>query len=648
MTKDRARFLRAAVAALSVGAAVAFARRPEGGDQRSPLWRFYEGATSAVDRVVGWHRLPTPLGLVVLVGLRSVLRKRNLHDTSGQPAVDTPPVEPPRTSHATVRTIDGTYNDLDQPTMGMAGSRFGRNVPIQHTYPEPEAALLSPRPREVSRELLTRHEFQQATGANALVAAWLQFMIRDWFSHGKSPKDNPWRVHLVDDDPWPQRPMLIMRTRPDPTRPEGPTDLPPTFVNTETHWWDGSQLYGSSKEQHKLVRAGEHGKLHVRPDGLLPWPREPERNPANVPGFWVGLAMMQTLFTLEHNAICDRLRAEYPSWSDDELFQRARLISAALLAKIHTVEWTPVVISHPTTQIGMRGNWWGLAGERVHKLLGRISGSEVISGIPGSATRHVGVPYALTEEFVAVYRMHPLVPDDYDLRSATDDQRIQNLTLRDLSGPAALELMERLSMTDLLYSFGTIHPGLVTLHNFPRHLQEFERPDGELMDLAATDVLRIRELGVPRYNQFRRLLGLAPAKDFETLTDNPAWARELRRVYHDDIERVDLMVGMYAEQRPQGFAFSDTAFRIFILMASRRLNSDRFFTKDYTPEVYTRAGLDWIDENTMSSVLLRHYPHLRPALQSTGNAFEPWRRAGRAAEAEPEVIGTAADAAGAS
>jgi len=27
--------------------------------------------------------------------------------------------------------------------------------------------------------------------------------------------------------------------------------------------------------------------------------------------------------------------------------------------------------------------------------------------------------------------------------------------------------------------------------------------------------------------------------------------------------------------------FSDTAFRVFILMASRRLKSDRFFTRDY-------------------------------------------------------------------
>jgi hypothetical protein len=182
-------------------------------------------------------------------------------------------------------------------------------------------------------------------------------------------------------------------------------------------------------------------------------------------------------------------------------------------------------------------------------------------------------------------------------------------------------------MADLLYSFGTIHPGLVTLHNYPRFLQQFERPDGNgLMDLAATDILRTRELGVPRYNEFRRLLRLSPAKDFESLTANPAWAEELRRVYRGDIERVDLMVGMFAERRPTGFAFSDTAFRIFILMASRRLNSDRFLTRDYTPEVYTPAGLDWIERSTMSTVLLRHYPQLRPALHSIPNAFMAWSR----------------------
>ena len=66
---------------------------------------------------------------------------------------------------------------------------------------------------------------------------------------------------------------------------------------------------------------------------------------------------------------------------------------------------------------------------------------------------------------------------------------------------------------------------------------------------------------------------------------------------------------------------------IFVVMASRRLKSDRFFTTDYTPEVYTPAGLEWVERNTMRTVLLRHFPQLAPALEGVGNPFAPWRRA---------------------
>jgi hypothetical protein len=87
------------------------------------------------------------------------------------------------------------------------------------------------------------------------------------------------------------------------------------------------------------------------------------------------------------------------------------------------------------------------------------------------------------------------------------------------------------------------------------------------------------------------------------------------------------MIGLFAERFPKGFGFSDTAFRIFILMASRRLNSDRFFTTDYNPRVYSQAGFDWINQNDMSTVLLRHYPALAPALRNVKNSFAPWNRA---------------------
>ena len=99
-------------------------------------------------------------------------------------------------------------------------------------------------------------------------------------------------------------------------------------------------------------------------------------------------------------------------------------------------------------------------------------------------------------------------------------------------------------------------------------------------------------------------------------------------MYDGDLDSVDLLSGMYAEDRPEGFAFSDTAFRIFILMASRRLNSDRFFTDSFTAEVYTPEGLAWLEENTMGTVLKRHCPELAPYVEATDNAFAIWERPG--------------------
>jgi Animal haem peroxidase len=600
-------------------------------------WLFMR-VTGALDRRFGWHRLSVPLGLATLIGIREKLRKQNLHDTWSVPQLIER--EPADGHHLTARTADGTFNDLESPPMGSAGMPFGRNVPLEHTYPENSWSIRNePNPRTVSRVLLTRDTFKPATTLNLLAASWIQFMVRDWLSHGKADMKNPWELELGEDDPWTETPMRIPRTF---QAARSPSDTsPPTFINTETHWWDGSQIYGSNQETQDKIRHGqEHGKIRTNRDGIPPV--DPERDPAEEPGFWVGFAMMHALFSREHNAICDRLHAEYPSWSGDELFDRARLINAALMAKIHTVEWTPAILGHPTLQLAMRANWWGLASEQVHKIFGRISRSEVISGIPGSAKNHFGVPYAITEEFVAVYRMHPLIPDYFSFHSVTDGRHLQDRTFREVAGSHAMDLIEEVidevHVPDLFYSFGIAHPGALTLHNYPHGLQRFERPisgdqgpDAEqphvrLQDLATTDILRTRELGVPRYNEFRKLLHLPPAKSFEELTDNPVWAEEMRRVYEDDIDTVDLMVGMFAEPRPQGFGFSDTAFRIFILMASRRLNSDRFFTTDFTPEVYTQVGLDWIADNNMSTVLLRHFPELQPSLHGVKNAFAPWQR----------------------
>jgi len=594
--------------------------------RRSPFWRLYDKAAEAIDHTVGWDKLKLPGGLAVLIGVRTVLRQKNLFDPSTEVPVVGGPTAPPRTpEHLVSRSVDGSHNDLDHPTMGMAGARFGRNIPLDAVLPVTRDELMEPNAREVSRRLLTRNPFLPATSINTLAGAWLQFMIHDWFTHGQGDTSRLVDIPLPPGDDWPENPMQIPHIKADPTRPAG-AEGPITTVNDVTHWWDGSSLYGSSLEEQQLVRSHQDGKLRLTEDGQLPIPDDPALDFTMRPGWWTGMGMLITLFVREHNAVCDRLKSEYPHWDDEELFQRARLVVSALLAKIHTVEWTPAVISHPTTVFALRANWFGVAGEKIATNFGRISKSEVISGIPGAETEHYGVPFSLTEEFTSVYRMHPLLPDEFDLRAAADDTPLKQAIFRELSGPHFKEVIKTYSMQDLFYSFGTTHPGAIVLRNYPKFLQAYQRPDGKVIDLASTDLIRVRELGVPRYCEFRRQLHLAAPATFADLTDDAALAAEISDVYGGDIEKVDLMVGLFAEKRPVGFAFSDTAFRIFILMASRRLNSDRFFTKDFRPEIYSPAGLQWVRENDMRTVLLRHFPQLRPAMRGLDNAFAPWSR----------------------
>ncbi len=184
----------------------------------------------------------------------------------------------------------------------------------------------------------------------------------------------------------------------------------------------------------------------------------------------------------------------------------------------------------------------------------------------------------------------------------------------------------RVGMSDLFYSFGTQHPGQLVLNNYPRFMQELSIPGNPVFDMGAIDILRARERGVPRYNEFRRQLGLNPIRTFDDLTDDAATVAKIREVYGDDVEQLDLLVGTLAEgHRPTGFGFGETMFQIFILNASRRLQADRFYTDDYREEVYTKEGMEWVDDASFKKVILRHFPELAATgLGNIKNAFEPW------------------------
>jgi hypothetical protein len=192
-----------------------------------------------------WHQLrPSLLGVANAMALRVQLRRRNLYDTDPPTSADVPECDP---RWRTARHPEGRFNALRDPEMGSAGRRFGRNVPLEDAWPEPESTITSPSPRMISNRLMARAEFIPAMKLNLLAAAWIQFQVHDWATHTlpRPPyPDGAWRIPLEPDDPWrhgcsvghpaPRCPMLIPRTRRDEPQSEAERCLPPLYANVYT------------------------------------------------------------------------------------------------------------------------------------------------------------------------------------------------------------------------------------------------------------------------------------------------------------------------------------------------------------------------------------------------------------------------------
>ena len=573
-----------------------------------------------------WYEHPSLiLQLKDLSNLRVELREKNLFEADDiRPKDD---LGKATDEEKRARTSDGTLTEPDEPWMGAKGTGFGRNAPPEKTKVD-RKRLLTPDPREISRRLMARDEFKPAGIINTITAAWIQFENHNWFFHGNGSPDKNIDIPLQAGDNFPEDPMRIRCTIP--MHGEIRDGCPaPAFANTETHWWDGSQIYGSGKEKQNQIRTFVDGKIKVADDGRLPTSDIPG---VDLTGFqenwWVGVGLLHTLFAREHNAVCDALKKAYPSLDDQRLFELGVLTVSALIAKIHTVEWTTCVLRHPALQIAMNANWFGALGETFKDRIGRVGDSELLSGIVGSPADHHSAPFSLTEEFVTVYRLHPLIPDDWNFFSLDSGEHLVHKYFTDLQGRYTRDFMDSMQMGDLWYSMGVASAGAICLHNYPNALRELTRIDGQVTDLATLDIVRDRERGVPRYNDFREMLHMPRRKSIDEITPNKQWAKEINEIYNGDVDLVDTQIGMQAEQPPKGFGFSDTAFRIFILMASRRLKSDRFFTEDFKPEVYTQVGFDWVNHNTMKDVLLRHYPELDPVIGGVDRVFAPWPKLG--------------------
>jgi hypothetical protein len=607
------------------------------------------------------------LSVLKLAKTRDNADRRNLFDAygpGGRAALIPEGAAPPATA-GRYRQTDGAWTDPDRPTAGAAFTLFGRNTDPARTPTDDAASLMDPSPAEVARVLLhcDRPEGQREIPfLNTIAAWWIQFQNHDWVVAGDP---HPTEVHMVPlgpDDP--RRQQFGVDALPVPKRvpsPHAPLARPGVTARTNvvTSWWDGSQIYGSGDTDLLLPSgelvacgllrapdaAGEPGKgAHLDlPDGFLPVdPRTGVERSGLVNRTWhLGLSFLHTLFAHEHNAIVDMLRTRYPEMGDEDAFQTARLINAAVMAKIHTVEWTPAVLPNRILDDGMNGNWYGLIANlfrqgRHREALRDLGGVQIqnreFGGIIGNDRRDHGVDYSLTQEFMSVYRLHSLITDRLVLRAA-DGSGQRDVPLAETRMRGATRIVREFGLEGVARSAGTSHPGQLVLNNFAPTLTRLSVPGFPVLDLALTDVLRDREDGVPRFNAFRRGWGMPEFTAWTDFTDDPDQIARLRQVYarpgdseKEAIDRVDLLVGTLASvKRPSGYGFGEELFTLFILNASRRLEADPFYTTWYDADHYTQAGLDWVDDADLKSVLLRHLPGLAATgLANIENAFEPW------------------------
>ncbi|MEN8174388.1 MAG: peroxidase family protein [Pseudomonadota bacterium] len=668
-------------------------------------------------------------------------------------------------------------------------------------------------------------DYIKAPFFNVLAAFWIQFMTHDWFSHTDEGRNAP-RLEPVgctseeastlgcrEGDR--REPSFYAETDPPGSfEHAGQRYLkraPKTTSNLVTAWWDASQIYGHDERSLKRVQRDpqDPARLLLK-TGYLPLLPSCDRysedcpvqsqwrgqEAAGFPDNWnIGMSFYHNLFTREHNHFVDRFREQqkltpeadsglrdpdqpdrvirYRDVDDERLYQVARLVVAAEIAKIHTIEWTTQLLYDEPLFLGMNSNWFGLFNQgedQVSKVLRRILNqdesffsrlSEKLAGWFSDSTdakeanslysvfasgagifglgnnkpegflwwkrdgwdlsdpqhvnggiNHFGSPFNFPEEFTSVYRLHPLVPDLIEMRQKEEPNRISaKVPVFETVREGATGLMHRHGIDNWALSMGRQRLGVLHLRNQPLFLQNLPMPhlDSEtrMVDVVALDLIRDRERGVPRFNEFRRQIGLKLLTSFDDFIDqhldkDDPWrkhqeetVRRMREIYGthtcdagkiistaqrnaegefindclghpdgtvvDNIEDVDNVVGWLAEYtRPHGFAISETQFHIFIINASRRLFSDRFFTSSFRPEFYSRLGYDWLLHNgplaecpyplttredgsqeclepgeinghvmavsPLKRLLMRNIPELEDELMHVRNAFDPWAR----------------------
>lgn len=613
-----------------------------------------------------WERRKGLFGLLTLAAYREWMNEHVIQDPykKGELTAHQQPGQKRPEWTRSMPTANGSWR-TDDPMEGAALARFSQQG--AQPFEKYQSRLDDPRlpnPRDVARAFLHRRPGTDQVLApflNKLYIAWIQFQSHDWFSHGENvTTGGTFRIPLAPDDPIRRKHgvefLELKRSQPDPH----PTKGHLTYPNEVTHWWDASQLYGSTQEIEDRLRTGPDGKLLADgklylPENLLPInPTTGIEDSGFTRNWWVGLSMFHTLFGRHHNTICEGLKRAHPDhpWTSDQLFKTARLINAAVIAKIHTVEWTPAVLPNDKVAPGLCTNWWGLIESKRKPFRDRKMRSAfevnhpVLGGLVGGKRNSLAARHQFSEQFVSAYRLHAGLTDKVGIRHIGDRTPRSEISTDATRGRAAHRIVKEHGLANMFNSFGLEKGGALINNNAPDWATDMSIDGQPIIDLSTIDVVRDRERGVPGYNDMRELQGLPRLLSYDDMGVDARTRADLERLYGSapqGLDIMDLQVGMLCDlKRPAGFGFDDLRFAFFLKAASSRLDHDPMFCENMRPEIYTQWGLDHIDAMDLREVLLSECPELKASPIAArdadgkyvlGNPFEPW---GTTARTHPE------------
>lgn len=489
-----------------------------------------------------------------------------------------------------LQAIDGSGNNPGEPAMNSAHTMLVRWLPA--AYSDGVAALAGedrPGAREISNAVMTQDAvLPNAAGLSDFFWQWGQFLDHDLdLTDGTDPAEfanisipagdasfDPLATGTVE--------LPLNRSLYDPDTGLG-TALPRQQVNEITGWIDASNVYGSDPERALALRELDgRGRLKVSEGNLLPFNEAGLPN-AGGPGAHlflagdvraneqVGLTAMHTLFVREHNRQADRIRRADPQLSGDAVYERARARVAALMQVITYREFLP-----------------------------RLLGADALPAYDGyDPTVDAGIMNSFS---TAAYRFgHSLLsPQLLRLDAAGDEHEAGNLALRDAFF-APSELTEH-GIEPLLRGLaGQVCQRLdVFITDDVRNFL-FGAPGAAGFDLAAINIQRGRDHGLPAYNDAREAAGLPRITDFRQVSRNRLVVQRLRSIY-PNVDTVDLWVGGLAESPLPGAQVGPLFHSILLKQFAALRDGDRFWYANR----FDQRTIDELERTTLADVIRRN------------------------------------------